>query len=101
MRIQDLKLAMLDDIVDVSDPRRLTRGILKSLTSMLNETVSNAAISHVSEPRLIGDVLVLPDYAFADSMNQQHGDKKSGSKLKVHHYAGSWKNTNGGEEANS
>lgn len=99
--IQDLKLDMVDDIVDVSGPRRLTRGILKSLANMLNETVDNAEISHVAEPRLLGDVLVLPDYAFADSMNQQHGDKKPGKKLTVHHYAGSWKNAKGGEEAST
>ncbi|KAK7755350.1 hypothetical protein SLS62_002576 [Diatrype stigma] len=91
--IQDLTIDMLDDIVDVSGPRRLTRGIQKSLSKMLNETVGNDEISHVLEPRLIGDVLVLPDYAFANSMNQQHGDKKSGKILVKHHYASSWKNS--------
>ncbi|KAI6359482.1 hypothetical protein MCOR25_007055 [Pyricularia grisea] len=97
--IQDLKLDMLDDIVEVSGPRRLTRGILKSLSNKLNETVGNDEIANVKEPRLLGDVLVLPDYAFADTMNQQHGDKKPGQKLVAHHYSGSWKNLNGGEEA--
>lgn len=96
--MQDLRLDMLDDIVDVSGPRRLTRGILKSLSKMLDKEVGNAEISHVSEPRLIGDVLVLPDYAFADSMNQQYGDKITGRILVKHHYAGSWKNSKGGEE---
>lgn len=96
--ISDLRLDMIDDIVDVSGPRRLTRGILKSLSKMLNETVGNDEISHVSEPRLIGDVLVLPDYSFANSMNQQYGNKKPGQILVTHHYAGSWKNSRGGEE---
>ncbi|KAH6646642.1 initiation-specific alpha-1,6-mannosyltransferase [Truncatella angustata] len=96
--IHDLKLNMIDDIVDVSGPRRLTRGVLKSLSKKLNEEIGNNEISHVSEPRLIGDLLVLPDFAFANSMNQQYGDKKSGQVLITHHYAGSWKNTNGGEE---
>ncbi|KAL5867230.1 hypothetical protein ACKVWC_011114 [Pyricularia oryzae] len=95
--IQDLRLDMVDDIVDVSGPRRLTRGILKSLSNTLNETVGDGEIANVKEPRLLGDVLVLPDYAFADTMNQQHGDKKTGRKLVVHHYAGSWKNEDGGE----
>ncbi|KAK6840017.1 glycosyltransferase family 32 protein [Apiospora arundinis] len=98
VRMQDLKLDMLDDIVDVSGPRRLTRGILKSVSKTLNQNVGNGEISKVTEPRLIGDVLVLPDYAFADSMNQEHGDKKVGRKLTVHHYAGSWKNADGGEK---
>ncbi|KAI0008822.1 initiation-specific alpha-1,6-mannosyltransferase [Xylariaceae sp. FL0662B] len=98
IRIQDLKLDMIDDIVDVSGPRRLTRGIQKSLSKMLDQPVGNDEISHVSEPRLIGDVLVLPDYSFANSMNLQYGDKKSGQILVTHHYAGSWKNSKGGEE---
>ncbi|TVY45970.1 putative glycosyltransferase [Lachnellula subtilissima] len=97
MGIPDLKLNMLGDIVDFSGPRRLTRGILKSLSTILNTTVGNDEIAHVSEPRLIGDVLVLPDYSFANSMNQEHGDKISGQVLVTHHYAGSWKNEFGGE----
>lgn len=96
--IHDLKLDMIDDIIDVSGPRRLTRGVLNSLSKMLNETIGNNEISQVSEPRLIGDLLVLPDCSFANSMNQQYGDKKSGQVLVTHHYAGSWKNTKGGEE---
>ncbi|TVY43902.1 Initiation-specific alpha-1,6-mannosyltransferase [Lachnellula occidentalis] len=102
--MQDLKLNMLGDIVDFSGPRRLTRGILKSLSAVLNTTIGDDEIAHVSEPRLIGDVLVLPDYSFANSMNEQHGDKIPGQVLVRHHYAGSWKNDFGGElpiESNS
>ncbi|KAI1322846.1 initiation-specific alpha-1,6-mannosyltransferase [Xylariaceae sp. FL0255] len=94
----DLRLGMLDDIVDVSGPRRLTRSILASVSTMLNQTVGNDEISHTPEPRLIGDVLVMPDYAFANTMNMKYGDKESGRVLVTHHYAGSWKNDNGGEE---
>lgn len=97
--MQDLRRDMIDDIVDVSGPRRLTRGIQKSLSKTLEREIGNDDIAHISQPKLIGDVLVLPDYAFADSMNQQYGDKKIGQVLVTHHYAGSWKNENGGEEA--
>lgn len=97
--LQDLRPNMLDDIVDVSGPRRLTRGIMKSLSKMMNQDLGNEDISHISQPKLIGDVLIMPDYAFADSMNQQYGDKKIGNVLVAHHYAGSWKNENGGEDA--
>lgn len=96
--LQDLRLDMIDDIVDVSGPRRLTRGILKSLSKTLGQEIGNDDVAHILQPKLIGDVLVMPDYAFADSMNQQHGDKKVGKVLATHHYAGSWKNANGGEE---
>lgn len=99
--VQDLRPDTVDDIVDVSGPRRLTRGILRSLTKALDREVGNDDIARLSQPRLIGDVLVLPDYAFADAMNQQYGDKKIGQVLVTHHYAGSWKNEKGGEEAGS
>jgi len=95
--VGDLTLDMTGDVVDFSGPRRLTRGILKSLSSTLNHDIGNEDIAHVAEPRLIGDVLVLPDYSFANSMNEQYGDKGKGQKLVTHHYAGSWKNALGGE----
>lgn len=99
IELQDLRPHMIGDIVDVSGPRRLTRGIQKSLSEQLGHEIGNEDIAHILEPKLIGDVLVLPDYAFADTMNQQYGDKKIGKILVTHHYAGSWKNENGGEEA--
>ncbi|KAJ4385394.1 hypothetical protein N0V93_009822 [Gnomoniopsis smithogilvyi] len=98
VEIQDLRSNMIDDIVDVSGPRRLTRGIQKSLSKIMDREIGNDDLAHLSQPKLIGDVLVLPDYAFADTMNQQYGDKKTGKILVTHHYAGSWKNENGGEE---
>ncbi|KAJ4421959.1 hypothetical protein N0V82_003355 [Gnomoniopsis sp. IMI 355080] len=101
VELQDLRPDMIGDIVDVSGPRRLTRGIQKSLSKTLNTDIGNEDIARLSQPKLIGDVLVLPDYAFADSMNQQYGDKKVGKVLVTHHYAGSWKNENGGEQADS
>lgn len=101
VEIQDLRVDMIDDIVDVSGPRRLTRGIQKSLSKTLNKEIGNEDVARLSQPKLIGDVLVLPDYAFADSMNQEYGDKKIGQILVTHHYAGSWKNENGGEDANT
>lgn len=99
VEMQDLRPDMIGDIVDVSGPRRLTRGIQKSLSKTLNTEIGNEDIARLSQPKLIGDVLVLPDYAFADDMNRQYGDKKIGKVLVTHHYAGSWKNENGGERA--
>ena len=95
--VADLTIDMIGDVVDFSGPRRLTRGILKSLSLTLNSMIEGHNITNITEPRLIGDVLVLPDYAFANSMNEQYGDKGKGQRLVTHHYAGSWKNTLGGE----
>lgn len=97
--VADLKLDIIGDVVDFSGPRRLTRGILKSLSSTVKTNIGNDNISHVAEPLLIDDVLVMPDYALANSMNQQYGDKGPGQILVMHHYAGSWKNPFGGETA--
>ncbi|TVY75690.1 Initiation-specific alpha-1,6-mannosyltransferase [Lachnellula suecica] len=96
--VDGLQVSMIGDIVDFSGPRRLTRGVLKSLSLILNQKVDNDNISAVSEPRLIGDVLVMPDYSFANSMNEQFGDSGKGQRLVTHHYAGSWKNDHGGQE---
>ncbi|KAI6382178.1 hypothetical protein MCOR25_000769 [Pyricularia grisea] len=95
--ISDLKRNQLDDVVDLSGPRRMTRSIYKSLSKSLNREVGNDDVANVTEPRLLGDVLIMPDHSFADSMNMWVGDKVPGRKLVVHHYAGSWKNEKGGE----
>ena len=95
--VADLTMDMIGDVVDFSGPRRLTRGVLKSLSLTLDSKIEGGNISNVTEPRLIGDVLVLPDYAFANSMNKQYGDSGKGQMLVTHHYAGSWKNALGGE----
>jgi len=66
---------------------------------MIAHEVGDEDIAHVLQPRLIGGGLVLPDYAFADQMNRQYGHKIAGNILVKHHYAGTWKNKNGGEKA--
>jgi len=95
--VADLTMDMIGDVVDFSGPRRLTTGVLKSLSSTLNLEIGALNISAVTEPRLIGDVLVLPDYSFANAMNEAYGDSDKGQRFVTHHYAGSWKNALGGE----
>lgn len=82
---------LIGDIVDISGPRRLILGIRESLSRMLDRDVEVTGISSISEPKLTRDVLVLPIYAFADSMNQQFGYNMKGWKFVIYHYAGSWK----------
>lgn len=93
--VAELSLDMVGDVVDFTGPRRLTRGILKSLTLTLNESVEMNNVSHLLDPILISDVLVLPGYSFAASANRYVN--QTGPALVTHHYAGSWKNDNGGE----
>lgn len=93
--VTELSLDMVGDVVDFTGPRRLTRGILKSLSLVLDETVGMNNVSHLLDPVLISDVLVLPGYSFAASANRYVN--QTGPALVTHHYAGSWKNDNGGE----
>jgi len=58
----------------------------------------NQNISNLLEPKLIGDILVLPGFSFALSSNHYTEDQKQGPPLVKHHYAGTWKNDHGGEE---
>ncbi|KAJ5501140.1 hypothetical protein N7453_005957 [Penicillium expansum] len=90
-------IQMTGDVIDFTGPRRLTRGILKSLEAARNETIDMASISNLLEPVLVEDVLILPGYSFAASSNTYSVENVTGPSLVQHHYAGSWKNHNGGE----
>lgn len=95
---------MMGDIVTFCGPRRMTRSIFQSLQRTLNmsddefRAVESGTWFSV-EPRLVGDVLILPGYSFARSMNlyDEAVTASLGPPLVEHHYAGSWKNDKGGE----
>jgi alpha 1,6-mannosyltransferase len=91
-----LKFDVIGDVVDLTGPRRFTKSVLKSLNLMLNGITADRNISLLLEPKLIGDVLVLPMYSFAASANTY--DEVQGPVLLTHHYAGTWKNEYGGEQ---
>ena len=92
--ISELTTEMVGDVVDITGPKRMTRSIVRSLGMMLERTVDDRDISDLKEPRLVGDVLVLPGNAFAASQSGYPEDQ--GPKLVTHHYAGTWKNEKGG-----
>jgi mannosyltransferase OCH1-like enzyme len=93
--IERLTLEMVGDVVDATGPRRFTRSILKSVEETFNTTVQD--IQELLEPKLVGDLLILPGYAFAASANKYGDGVAVPSPLVTHHYAGSWKNKHGGE----
>jgi mannosyltransferase OCH1-like enzyme len=95
--IAGLELDMIGDVVDFMGPRRLTKSVLKSLDLILNDTTADRNISCLLEPKLVGDVLVLPGYAFANSSDTYQ--ESPGPVLVTHHYAGTWKNEYGRELA--
>lgn len=105
---------MMGDIVTFCGPRRMTRSIFESLgrtqLGMLTggegagvgDQAARAfeeAAWFAVEPTLVGDVLILPGYSFARTMNfySEEVNAGLGPPLVEHHYAGSWKNDKGGE----
>jgi len=97
--VGNITLDMIGDVVDFSGPRRLTNGILKSVERQLNRAIDQWEIRKIYQPKLVADVLIMPGWSFAASQNTyQPGDEqKMPPKLVAHHYAGTWKNKNGGE----
>ena len=81
----ELTLGKAGDVVDISRPRRLVHNLLKSLEKTFGEKIS----SHI-EPKLVGDVLIMPGFAFVAS-NIKDGGVGG-------HYAGTWKNDHAREQ---
>jgi hypothetical protein len=87
--IEHLELWMFPDVVNIAGPKRMTIGILESLGEDLERLVDDRMISNTKEPRLVGDVLIMPNNAFAALQAGYPTDR--GPVLVTHHYAGSWK----------
>ncbi|KAL4874080.1 hypothetical protein BDV12DRAFT_158988 [Aspergillus spectabilis] len=84
------------DVVAVTGPQAITQALLKSVSIETGQEVDKGQIRSLKEPKLIGDILVLPQAAFAALQGGMPKDQ--GPYLVSHQYAGSWKNDAGGEE---
>ncbi|KAL2816233.1 hypothetical protein BDW59DRAFT_153371 [Aspergillus cavernicola] len=87
---------MIPDVVAVTGPQAITMSLLKSVSEETGEDITKQHISQLKEPKRIGDILVLPQAAFAALQGGLPTDQ--GPYLVSHHYSGSWKNDVGGEE---
>lgn len=87
--LERLELWMFPDVVNIAGPKRMTISVLESLSEDLKQLVDDRMISGAKEPRLVGDVLVMPNNAFAAMQAGFPTDR--GPVLVTHHYAGSWK----------
>lgn len=101
--IAGVTLSMVGDVVDFTGPRRLTRSIFKEVQRALGLedtefTPLEKSTWFLREPKLLGDVLILPGFSFSSSTNTYEGAEAVGPSLVTHHYAGSWKNDHGGEQ---
>ncbi|KAL2829590.1 hypothetical protein BJY01DRAFT_123796 [Aspergillus pseudoustus] len=85
-----------EDVVKVTGPQAITVALLESLSKELGAEVSKNDLNGLKEPKLLGDILVLPQAAFAALQGGKPTDQ--GPYLVSHEYSGSWKNDKGGEE---
>lgn len=87
--MQMLQLEMLSDVVDVTGPKIMSVSVLKSLSEALNRTVDDRDFHDIKQPKLIGDLLIMPGNSFAAAQNGFPDDQSDA--LVSHHYWGSWK----------
>ena len=67
--IQNATMDIMGDVVDFTGPRRLTRSVYTSLGKILDREIDARDMMELVQPKLV-----------------------------THHYAGTWKNDNGGEQ---
>ena len=80
------------DVIDTTGPGVFTESIYQHLSIVTGTDVSSSNLTGLTEPRLIGDVLILPVTAFASGV--PHSNAKAAddeSALVQHLFAGSWK----------
>jgi alpha 1,6-mannosyltransferase len=98
--VENATLKIMGDVVDFTGPRRLTYGVYKSLGKQLNRTIEEGDLAEILQPKMLGDVLVMPGRSFAASSNTYTPEEEAQlpPQLVEHHYAGTWKNDDGGEK---
>ncbi|KAF7715860.1 Alpha-1,6-mannosyltransferase [Penicillium ucsense] len=87
----------IEDVVALTGPQAMTQAIFRSLSIDLGQPISGIDVADLRAPILLHDVLVLPNAAFAAMQGDWPEDR--GPYLVEHHYAGSWKNDDGGESS--
>jgi alpha 1,6-mannosyltransferase len=98
--ISAMTMDNIGDVVWLTGPRSFTRSVLRSLEVEDYEAmVSGDKSPPTWEPRLINDVLILPGWSFSLRLNRYWPQNKAGLPLATHHFAGTWKNKHGGEQA--
>lgn len=94
--ISGLKMDTVGDIVWLTGPMAMSKSIIKSL-GIEKDNINYGTTPYVFEPQLFDNVLILPGYAFSASLQDYKDYEHPGPALVTHHFAGSWKNDNGGE----
>lgn len=85
--------ASFHEVLDTTGPALFTQAVLEGLSYTTGTNFTSANLTGLTEPRLVGDVLILPINAFGSG--QQHsnsGSPESDTALVQHLFKGSWKN---------
>ncbi len=82
----------IQEVLDVSGPAALTRAFFDYASNITDSNVTYHNFTKMTQPRLIGEVVILPIQAFgAGHQVQWAGWEPDGSELIHHYFAGSWK----------
>lgn len=81
-----------DEVLRISGPVIWTKAVMRTLSEVSSTTVDYRNFTGMTEPRLFGDVLVLPIDAFGTGQPHSNSRKDgSGNAFVRHMFKGSWK----------
>jgi mannosyltransferase OCH1-like enzyme len=82
----------IQDVLYSTGPAALTRAFFDYASDITGSNVTYHNFTKIREPRLIGEVVILPIQAFgAGHQVEWAGGKQDGTELIHHYFAGSWK----------
>lgn len=89
--LSDLKLDKLD-VLEATGPGMISDVVLEVISDQLpNDNITWQTFHGQKEPRLFGDILILPINGFAGAQKHSHaGDPEYGQMLVRHHFGRSW-----------
>lgn len=94
-RIKHVELGELKldkkEVLDATGPGAFTDSVIEVISEHEQRKVTWQELSGLRQPKLYGDVLILPINAFAGNQKHSHsGDPEYGPKLVQHHFGRSW-----------
>jgi alpha 1,6-mannosyltransferase len=82
-----------DEVLDITGPAGWTEVVFEYLNSVVDEPVTWKDLTGMTEPRMYGDVLILPINAFATGVPHSGASKEIVDDSFVkHQFAGAWRN---------
>ena len=89
--VTDMK-ASYKEVLDSTGPALFTRAVMEGVSIQMNQEFTWHNISGMKEPRLYGDILILPINAFGSGQAHSNSGKPEDPDALVSHlFAGSWK----------